>query len=52
MLELTQNKSQYEEALASIPPLEKAIAQQENGLSRPAGPQSRARSRGERTSTS
>ena len=33
LLELTQNKSQYEEALASIPPLEKAIAQQENGLS-------------------
>lgn len=32
-LELSQNKSQYEEALASIPPLEKAIAQQENGLS-------------------
>ncbi len=33
LLELSQNKSQYEEALASIPPLEKAIAQQENGLS-------------------
>jgi multidrug efflux system outer membrane protein len=33
VLELSQNKSQYEEALASIPPLEKAIAQQENGLS-------------------
>jgi outer membrane protein, multidrug efflux system len=32
-LELSQNRSQYEEALASIPPLEKAIAQQENGLS-------------------
>jgi multidrug efflux system outer membrane protein len=32
LLELSQNKSQYEEALASIPPLEKAIAQQENGL--------------------
>jgi multidrug efflux system outer membrane protein len=32
-LELSQNKSQYEEALASIPPLEKAVAQQENGLS-------------------
>lgn len=32
-LELSQNKSQYDEALASIPPLEKAIAQQENGLS-------------------
>ena len=33
LLELSQNKSQYEEALASIPPLERAIAQQENGLS-------------------
>jgi outer membrane protein, multidrug efflux system len=33
ILELSQNRSQYEEALASIPPLEKAIAQQENGLS-------------------
>ena len=33
MLELSQNKSQYDEALASIPPIEKAIAQQENGLS-------------------
>ncbi len=33
LLELSQNQSQYEEALASIPPLEKAIAQQENGLS-------------------
>ena len=32
LLELSQNKSQYEEALASIPPLEKAIAQQENAL--------------------
>lgn len=32
-LELSQNRSQYEEALASIPPLEKAIIQQENGLS-------------------
>jgi multidrug efflux system outer membrane protein len=32
-LELSQNRSQYEAALASIPPLEKAIAQQENGLS-------------------
>jgi len=32
-LELSQNRSQYEEALASIPPLEKAITQQENGLS-------------------
>ena len=33
VLELSQNRSQYEEALATIPPLEKAIAQQENGLS-------------------
>jgi multidrug efflux system outer membrane protein len=33
VLELSQNQSQYEEALATIPPLEKAIAQQENGLS-------------------
>lgn len=33
LLELSQNKSQYEEALATIPPLEKAVAQQENGLS-------------------
>ncbi|WP_291995381.1 efflux transporter outer membrane subunit [Candidatus Accumulibacter sp. ACC003] len=33
LLELSQNKSQYDEALASIPPIEKAIAQQENGLS-------------------
>ena len=33
ILELSQNKSQYDEALASIPPLEKAIAQQENALS-------------------
>jgi len=33
LLELSQNKSQYDEALASIPPLEKAIVQQENGLS-------------------
>ncbi len=32
-LELSQNRSQYDEALASIPPLEKAVAQQENGLS-------------------
>jgi len=32
-LELSQNRSQYEEALASIPTLEKAVAQQENGLS-------------------
>lgn len=33
LLELTQNKSQYEEALSRIPPIEKAIALQENGLS-------------------
>ena len=33
ILELSQNKSQYEEALASIPALEKAIGQQENALS-------------------
>lgn len=33
LLELSQNRSQYEEALASIPALEKAIAQQENALS-------------------
>ena len=33
LLELSQNKSQYEEALASIPAYEKAIAQQENALS-------------------
>ncbi len=32
-LELNQNKSQYEEALASIPVLRKNIAQQENALS-------------------
>jgi multidrug efflux system outer membrane protein len=32
-LELSQNRSQYEEALASIPALEKAVTQQENGLS-------------------
>ncbi|MGE4559413.1 MAG: efflux transporter outer membrane subunit, partial [Desulfobulbus sp.] len=32
-LELNQNRSQYEEALASIPNLEKAVTQQENGLS-------------------
>lgn len=32
-LELSQNRSQYEEALASIPGLEKSVAQQENGLS-------------------
>ncbi len=33
ILELSQNKSQYEEALATIPALEKTIAQQENALS-------------------
>ncbi len=33
LLELSQNQSQYEEALATIPAIEKAIAQQENGLS-------------------
>jgi outer membrane protein, multidrug efflux system len=33
ILELSQNKSQYEEALASVPALEKAVAQQENALS-------------------
>jgi multidrug efflux system outer membrane protein len=33
LLELTQNKSQYEEALATIPQVENAIVQQENGLS-------------------
>ena len=31
-LELSQNRSQYEEALAAIPALEKSVAQQENGL--------------------
>jgi multidrug efflux system outer membrane protein len=33
LLELSQNRSQYEEALATIPVFEKAIAQQENGIS-------------------
>jgi len=33
LLELSQNKSQYEEALATIPALESSIAQQENALS-------------------
>lgn len=33
LLELSQNRSQYEEALATIPVIEKSIAQQENGLS-------------------
>ena len=32
-LELSQNRSQYDEALASIPVIEKTIAQQENALS-------------------
>ena len=32
-LELSQNRSLYEEALASIPPLEKAVILQENSLS-------------------
>ncbi len=32
-MELTQVKSQYDEALANIPKFEKAISQQENGLS-------------------
>ncbi|GAB6112810.1 efflux transporter outer membrane subunit [Desulfomicrobium salsuginis] len=53
LLELTQNKSQYDEALASIPPIEKAIAQQENGLSvllgRNPGPIPRGRAIGELT---
>lgn len=33
LLELTQNKSQYEEALSRIPAFERAIVLQENGLS-------------------
>ena len=33
LLELSQNKSQYDEALAKIPSLEKSIAQQENAIS-------------------
>ncbi len=33
LLELSQNRSQYEEALATIPQIEKTIAQQENALS-------------------
>jgi multidrug efflux system outer membrane protein len=33
LLELSQNKSLYEEALATIPQLEKIVAQQENALS-------------------
>lgn len=48
LLELSQNRSQYEEALASIPALEKAIAQQENALSvllgRNPGPMPRGKS--------
>ena len=47
ILELSQNKSQYDEALASIPSLEKTIAQQENALSillgRNPGPVARGR---------
>lgn len=33
ILELSQNRAQYEEALATIPQFEKSIAQQENALS-------------------
>lgn len=33
LLELSQNKSQYEEALAAVPQFEKSVAQQENALS-------------------
>ncbi|MER2507051.1 MAG: efflux transporter outer membrane subunit [Azonexus sp.] len=48
LLELSQNRSQYEEALATIPVIEKSIAQQENGLSvllgRNPGPIARGRS--------
>ena len=33
ILELAQNKSQYEDAVATIPALEKSVAQQENALS-------------------
>ncbi len=33
ILELSQNKAQLEEALASVPSLQKAVAQQENALS-------------------
>ena len=47
-LELSQNRSQYEEALARIPALEQAVTQQENGLcvllGRNAGPIARGRS--------
>ncbi|KAB2888981.1 MAG: efflux transporter outer membrane subunit [Desulfobulbaceae bacterium] len=47
-LELSQNRSQYEEALARIPALEQAVTQQENGLSvllgRNPGPIARGRS--------
>ena len=32
LLELSQSRSQYEEALATIPVLQKSIAQQENGI--------------------
>lgn len=48
LLELNQSKSQYEEALANIPAIEKSIAQQENALSfllgRNPGPIERGRS--------
>ncbi len=48
LLELSQNKSQYDEALATIPALEKSIAQQENALNallgRNPGPIARGRS--------
>lgn len=47
-LELSQNRSQYEEALARIPALEQAVTQQENGLcvllGRNPGPIARGRS--------
>ena len=47
-LELSQNRSQYEEAVARIPALEQAVTQQENGLcvllGRNAGPIARGRS--------
>jgi len=33
LLELSQNQSQYEEALATVPQFEKSVAQQENALS-------------------
>ena len=47
-MELAQSKSEYEQALATIPQLEKSVAQQENGLSillgRNPGPISRGKS--------